>query len=898
MIHVFYFQNKKLFAWIFIITESIASISFSTIFKNFFFLISGILIVSSQVLSQPQPPLLNCSVSAPDSLHFDKVNYNRYISGTFPIQIMVTNSGSAKADSVVVFVRSNQRFNIVPPASKLVADSLGINDTVKTDFLLSINPKSISGYDTITVAVSGKSGARTECQWLIWVEKEYKPGNEIICPPDSSIQVAFADTVNDYFPNPIVVPITVINHGDAPSKETKIIYVATPGVTPAVGQIPIYEVGTIAPNEIVSETFRLKIVRRTSDTTVDLHFRVQGKGGLGDRIIDTLCTYRLFIPAARDVEFQLACKNSLQIKFENGVYTPNPFLWKATVKNAGNAIAKNVQATIALPPSVQLDSASSSKINLGNMVVGEEKTIEWKLKAKIVLVPDTSEICVYVFDEFNRNARCCDTLILPAMKQGELRANCITLPDSIFVDPESGEYIPKEFLAQVQISNSGNEAIDSVWVEITINDPDIILVSPPQVTQFVTTRLGSLQSTNISWRLGCRSSTTARIVSIQFRVHGLKIDQVSTLCSIYVAAALQPALTCSTWSVPNDTVHILLPALTHEPLTIRARCKNVGSLFASNVTATILLPPYLTLASNDSASKKYPKGILAKDSLWYVEWSLLPIKQREGKLDSIRVEFRSGNVQTNCEDWIFVVGIPPLTVLSIPRNLVERYGNTIKVPIKIDDTQNKDVKRIELQIDYDNNKVDYLNYDLTGSLIEKDWIATPTLQSGKISLILTSSKSLETAGDLIYLLFQVVFGDGDEQLKTSGTELHFDSLACSINRGGVIARYYDGFMIVSGKCVYPMNATEKYIVLQNRPNPFSESTEIEFVVSERGHVTLAIYDVLGKKIKMLVNDERDAGRYSVRWDASMMNTGIYFCILDQDRRISVMKLIVTNFRRF
>ena len=206
---------------------------------------------------------LSCSFTGPDSVFFDKVNYNQYLPGSFTIHITLINTGTLTADSVVVFPRSNGRFTVVPPATQLVAKALTPSDTVTADFDLIVNPRSVSGFDTLIVAVSAKAGARTECILPIWVEKEYKPVNEIICPADSSVKVQFVDTLNAYVPNPFAFHVTVINHGDAPSKESRIVFVATPGVSPADGQDAILDAGSIPANGgRLDTTFMLNVVRR------------------------------------------------------------------------------------------------------------------------------------------------------------------------------------------------------------------------------------------------------------------------------------------------------------------------------------------------------------------------------------------------------------------------------------------------------------------------------------------------------------------------------------------------------------------------------------------------------------------------------------------------------------
>jgi len=61
------------------------------------------------------------------------------------------------------------------------------------------------------------------------------------------------------------------------------------------------------------------------------------------------------------------------------------------------------------------------------------------------------------------------------------------------------------------------------------------------------------------------------------------------------------------------------------------------------------------------------------------------------------------------------------------------------------------------------------------------------------------------------------------------------------------------------------------------PNPFSGSISFSYVLSETGNVRVNIYDMRGRLIETLVNEEQQAGLHSVNWNASGMNPGIYLC---------------------
>ena len=80
---------------------------------------------------------------------------------------------------------------------------------------------------------------------------------------------------------------------------------------------------------------------------------------------------------------------------------------------------------------------------------------------------------------------------------------------------------------------------------------------------------------------------------------------------------------------------------------------------------------------------------------------------------------------------------------------------------------------------------------------------------------------------------------------------------------------------------------------QNYPNPFNPTTVIEFAVPKNsGHVTLSIYDILGREIATLVDNELNAGNYKVQFDASNLPSGIYMYRLSSNIGSKTMKMIL------
>lgn len=83
-----------------------------------------------------------------------------------------------------------------------------------------------------------------------------------------------------------------------------------------------------------------------------------------------------------------------------------------------------------------------------------------------------------------------------------------------------------------------------------------------------------------------------------------------------------------------------------------------------------------------------------------------------------------------------------------------------------------------------------------------------------------------------------------------------------------------------------------YSLSDNYPNPFNPLTAINYSLEENGFVTLKVFDVLGKEINTLVNEQKEAGSYSVNFDASDLPSGIYFYTIQSGNFSDSKKMIL------
>ncbi|MCX8056924.1 MAG: choice-of-anchor D domain-containing protein [Ignavibacteria bacterium] len=103
------------------------------------------------------------------------------------------------------------------------------------------------------------------------------------------------------------------------------------------------------------------------------------------------------------------------------------------------------------------------------------------------------------------------------------------------------------------------------------------------------------------------------------------------------------------------------------------------------------------------------------------------------------------------------------------------------------------------------------------------------------------------------------------------------------------------FVIKVGKITSTENESniKDYVLNQNYPNPFNPSTKISFAVKEKSMVNIKLFNLLGKEVALLINEEKEPGIYEVEVDANKLNltSGIYFYKMTAGNFSSIRKMI-------
>ena len=128
-------------------------------------------------------------------------------------------------------------------------------------------------------------------------------------------------------------------------------------------------------------------------------------------------------------------------------------------------------------------------------------------------------------------------------------------------------------------------------------------------------------------------------------------------------------------------------------------------------------------------------------------------------------------------------------------------------------------------------------------------------------------------------------------LPASTAELFFDGKFWTYNEGDNTLEVYN--LSATGISINKENdLTAHFSLNQNYPNPFNPSTTITFSIAGKAHVSLKIFDVLGKEVAVLILADLPAGKYSQIWDAANLPTGIYFYRLQVNEFVETRRMLL------
>ena len=152
--------------------------------------------------------------------------------------------------------------------------------------------------------------------------------------------------------------------------------------------------------------------------------------------------------------------------------------------------------------------------------------------------------------------------------------------------------------------------------------------------------------------------------------------------------------------------------------------------------------------------------------------------------------------------------------------------------------------------------------------------------------------------------FNVVYGEISAGFQHSGKWYEYfsqDSISVTDVNMNVALNAGDYKIFTDKKIVRPGFITDveeneiipqDFVLYQNYPNPFNPSTIIGYQLPVTSNVTLKVYDILGREIATLVNEQKPAGKYELKFDGSELASGVYFFTLKTGNYAETKKMIL------
>jgi hypothetical protein len=166
---------------------------------------------------------------------------------------------------------------------------------------------------------------------------------------------------------------------------------------------------------------------------------------------------------------------------------------------------------------------------------------------------------------------------------------------------------------------------------------------------------------------------------------------------------------------------------------------------------------------------------------------------------------------------------------------------------------------------------------------EHGWVQTTPFD---IELMLNTGPFELKPNEPQELLFAFVIGQGNNAINsiTVGRQ----------NVSKMIDVYNNNFDALKYNAPPATNPVTAYTLYQNYPNPFNPNTTIKIEMPESGIISLKVFDTLGREVKTILNEFRNADRYNIEFDASGLASGVYFYRLQAGEFIQTKKMLLVK----
>jgi len=219
-------------------------------------------------------------------------------------------------------------------------------------------------------------------------------------------------------------------------------------------------------------------------------------------------------------------------------------------------------------------------------------------------------------------------------------------------------------------------------------------------------------------------------------------------------------------------------------------------------------------------------------------------------------------------------------------------GMTVEIPVNIDVSEfDFQLGSFTATLKWDNTTLEFESYEGgTTNGFDSPVVNAKKTSEGKLIFASAVPEGAKGKVNVLNVKLKVIGASG----TSINLGLKFSAMAAAKTFEDLL-QYLDSKEISSSPINIGSNPTN--FSLENYPNPFNPTTKIDYALPVAGPVKIIIYNTLGQQVRVLVNQEQEAGRYSVEWDSrndhhQALSSGVYILRMQTDGFVKDKKLLL------
>jgi hypothetical protein len=725
---------------------------------------------------------------------------------------------------------------------------------------------------------------------------------EVTCAIDGPQQVVWQRQIKDYLPNPFPITGRFINNGDKEAENTRFRITYNPDDIQLV--TPMTDVQLGVPKDIgiggFSEVvWQVMAKRRTNEVETEICIIAEF-----DNHEEVVCCLKVLIPPTEPI---LECSLDASTIVADNVnlrYVPMPFPVTVTVTNSGGMRSDEVTATITLPKDLQLAAPDIPDVHTKTLMPArlspnESGSVSWMVRHPNTDVEKSYVVEVWVKTDNADSTKCEITITIPPLDSPILSPRC-DLPHKLEFNDSLDSYVPNPFVLRWNCVNLGNADAYDVSGTIIL-PPDMEFYPPGQpVTRMFTpspmpTYIPPAPMPEIAWtvrwtkRYRFDNTPEVRLRITSRTPSGAPLDTLELRCAIQIPG-LQPTYACTLDMPDSLALNAAETDVEPNPFTVRYTITNTSRQIGRITRIFISFPPdgmtldpsspnpmhqvlNLDLDQGDSETFEWVIRVqnritrrnplitvtaLDDEGTPYVCDQYLPIANLKTGLGcDVRTSEAELRYNTDVQDYV-----PNRFVISA--TLTNTGGASLSdITAEAEWTDPSGLDLVEFDPDYaDNTNPKYLDVLSPGHDGTFSWGFR--------------LKEKNTTDVPQALLFNIRYGSRETPFITGGCE-----------RPVVI---HPVRTVSTGELTRPMSTHLE----QSHPNPFHPVTVIRYHLSQASEYSLTLFDVLGRKVRVLDSGYRSAGTYTYILESTGLLSGVYLYRLETPTFSDTKRMILSR----